>query len=59
MSWMKSAAKKKPAEKKAPAVKVSYSSCRIYVEGFSMHCPMCRTLVRSGEHHECGTEVNQ
>jgi hypothetical protein len=28
-------------------------TCSVYVEGMEMHCPLCRVLVRSGEHHEC------
>ena len=33
-------------------VKVS-GECFVYVEGMSMNCPLCGTIVRSGEQHSC------
>jgi hypothetical protein len=34
-------------------VKVTYSHCSISVIGTQIVCPLCRTLVKSGERHEC------
>jgi len=34
-------------------VKLKYESCSIYCEGMEFQCPLCRTIVRSGERHEC------
>jgi len=28
-------------------------SCTLYVYGLDMNCPMCGTLVKSGENHAC------
>lgn len=28
-------------------------SCVLFVQGIAMNCPLCQTLVQSGEHHEC------
>jgi hypothetical protein len=33
--------------------KVTYEDCSIYVEGMEMVCPLCKTTVKSGEHHTC------
>jgi hypothetical protein len=33
--------------------KMSYSECSIYVQGISMNCPLCGTLVEDGERHDC------
>jgi len=33
--------------------KVSYEDCSLYVLGMDMNCPLCRVLVKSGEHHMC------
>jgi hypothetical protein len=32
-------------------------SCSVFVQGMEMNCPLCRVLVRSGEHHECKRET--
>jgi hypothetical protein len=34
-------------------VKVSASHCSLFVQGMDMNCPLCGTLVKSGERHEC------
>jgi len=41
--------------KKPPVVRASVASatCLVYVEGMEMTCPLCGTLVRSGERHQC------
>lgn len=39
------------------SVKVSYSSCKLFVSGMDMPCPLCGVLVRSGDDiHECSKE---
>lgn len=35
------------------SVKVKYSNCSIRCEGMEFQCPLCRTIVRSGEQHIC------
>jgi hypothetical protein len=32
------------------------AECYVQVEGMDMRCPLCATLVRSGEQHSCKTE---
>lgn len=27
--------------------------CQIYVKGLTMRCPLCSTVVQSGQMHEC------
>lgn len=34
------------------AIKIS-GSCSMAVIGLDMNCPLCKTLVRSGEAHQC------
>jgi hypothetical protein len=34
-------------------VSVIAGSCEMYVYGLDMRCPLCKTLVRSGERHSC------
>jgi hypothetical protein len=34
-------------------VTIGYGKCAVWVEGMDMKCPLCGTLVRSGEHHAC------
>lgn len=36
----------------ATKVKVT-GNCSIYVLGMEMNCPLCGTLVQSGENHAC------
>jgi hypothetical protein len=36
-------------------VKVKWGTCSMFVEGMEMNCPLCGTLVKSGETHNCGT----
>jgi hypothetical protein len=36
-------------------VKVKRGTCSMFVEGMDMNCPLCGTLVKSGESHTCGT----
>ena len=31
----------------------NYGKCSMFVEGMDMNCPLCKTLVKSGERHEC------
>ena len=33
--------------------KFNYAQCSISVSGTDMICPLCGTLVRSGERHNC------
>lgn len=33
--------------------KINYGKCSIVVQGMEMNCPLCGTLVKSGETHEC------
>ncbi len=35
------------------SVNMKYSNCSIFCEGMEFKCPLCRTIVRSGEHHTC------
>lgn len=35
------------------SVQVKYSNCSIYCEGMEFQCPLCQTIVQSGEHHTC------
>ncbi len=35
------------------SVNMKYSNCSIFCEGMEFQCPLCRTIVRSGEHHTC------
>jgi hypothetical protein len=37
-------------------VTISYGKCAVWVEGMEMKCPLCGTLVRSGENHACKVE---
>lgn len=32
---------------------VNYGKCSIFVLGMDMNCPLCKTLVLSGESHQC------
>jgi hypothetical protein len=34
-------------------ITASYGHCTLFVQGLDMNCPLCKVLVRSGEHHEC------
>jgi hypothetical protein len=34
-------------------VEIRYGQCEVYVEGADMRCPLCGTLVRSGQNHSC------
>lgn len=34
-------------------VSISYANCSVAVLGIDMHCPLCKTLVKSGERHQC------
>ena len=36
--------------------KISYGHCCVSVLGMDMNCPLCGTLVKSGERHECVRE---
>lgn len=33
--------------------KSTIGECSIYVEGMDFKCPLCGTLVQSGERHQC------
>ena len=35
------------------ATKINYGKCEIEVIGMDMNCPLCGTLVKSGETHAC------
>jgi hypothetical protein len=35
------------------SVKVSYELCSIKVRGMEIRCPLCHTVVRSGQSHRC------
>jgi hypothetical protein len=37
-------------------VEIRRGQCTVVVEGMDMACPLCSTLVRSGEQHFCKTE---
>ena len=34
-------------------VKMNWGKCTVAVVGVDMNCPLCGTLVKSGERHEC------
>lgn len=34
-------------------VSVSYANCSLFVVGLDMNCPLCKVLVKSGDHHAC------
>lgn len=34
-------------------VKVTYDSCFISVQGMDFRCPLCLTVVKSGQRHMC------
>lgn len=34
-------------------VEIRRGECDVYVEGMDMPCPLCSTLVRSGQRHHC------
>jgi len=38
---------------------VSYAHCSIAVEGMDFTCPLCGTVVKSGEHHSCAKPEDQ
>lgn len=35
--------------------KIKYGTFSLFVVGLEMNCPLCGTLVKSGETHKCGT----
>lgn len=44
-----------------PKVSMSITSaqCSVFLVGMEMRCPLCKVLVRSGEHHECRIELRK